>query len=157
MAARWPDKFAALLAVSAKGGPSNSVPALEVEDRGASPYLNDPDPYLAIARRIGNVPFWFFHGDADSSVDVQESKLLAAAFKQTGATQVRYTGSNNDRDPILVRVGSTNPNNVVSGYHTEDTNLNGTVSYTGSGNDRDPILVNVGSTTPNTIRIEQLP
>jgi hypothetical protein len=71
--------------------------------------------------------------------------------------QLRYTGSGNDRDPILVRVGSTAPNNAVSGYYPEDTNLNGIVSYTGSGNDRDPILVNVGSTTPNNTRTEQLP
>lgn len=71
--------------------------------------------------------------------------------------QVTYTGSGNDRDPILVRVGSTTPNNTVSGYYVEDTNLSGAVGYTGTGNDRDPILVNVGSTTPNSIRLEQLP
>lgn len=70
---------------------------------------------------------------------------------------VKYTGSLNDRDPILVRVGSTTPNNTVSGYWREDVNMNGQVQYTGSGNDRDPILVNVGSTTPNNVRIEQLP
>ena len=59
---------------------------------------------------------------------------------------------------ILVTVGSTTPNNVVTGaYSTRDVNLNGDVKYTGSGNDRDPILVNVGSTTPNNIRVEQLP
>ncbi len=71
--------------------------------------------------------------------------------------QIKYTGSGNDRDPILVTVGSTTPNNVVSGYSTRDVNLNGEVKYTGSGNDRDRILVNVGSTTPNNIRVEQLP
>ena len=71
--------------------------------------------------------------------------------------QLKYTGSGNDRDPILVRVGSTTPNNTVAGYYLEDTNLNGVVGYTGSGNDRDVILVNVGSTTPNNTRQEQLP
>lgn len=71
--------------------------------------------------------------------------------------KLSYTGAGNDRDPILVRVGSTTPNNVVSGYFVEDVTLSGTVGYTGSGNDRDPILVNVGSTTPNNIRTEQLP
>jgi subtilisin-like proprotein convertase family protein len=70
---------------------------------------------------------------------------------------LKYTGSNNDRDPILVRVGSTTPNNSVPGYFPEDVNLDGSVKYTGSGNDRDPILVNVGSTTPNNTRTEQLP
>lgn len=70
---------------------------------------------------------------------------------------LKYTGSGNDRDPILVNVGSTTPNNVSIGYFREDVNLSGTVQYTGSGNDRDPILVNVGSTTPNNVRVQQLP
>jgi hypothetical protein len=70
---------------------------------------------------------------------------------------VKYTGTQNDRDPILVNVGSTTPNNSVPGYHRDDTNMDGVVKYTGSGNDRDGILVNVGSTTPNNQRIEQLP
>ena len=71
---------------------------------------------------------------------------------------VKYTGSGNDRDPILISVGSTTPNSVVPNtYSTRDVNLNGEVKYTGSGNDRDPILLNVGSTTPNGIRAEQLP
>ena len=71
--------------------------------------------------------------------------------------QLGYTGAGNDRDPILVRVGSTTPNSTVAGYYTEDTNMDGTVIYVGSGNDRDAILVNVGSTTPNNIRSEQIP
>ena len=71
--------------------------------------------------------------------------------------QLKYTGSSNDRDPVLIRVGSTTPNNSVAGYWIEDVNMDGTVKYTGTGNDRDPILVNVGSTTPNSIRAQQLP
>lgn len=72
--------------------------------------------------------------------------------------QLKYTGTGNDRDPILTTVGSTTPNNtVVDTYSTSDVNLNGNVRYTGSGNDRDPILVNIGSTTPNNVRTQQLP
>lgn len=70
---------------------------------------------------------------------------------------LKYTGSLNDRDPILLRVGSTTPNNSVPGYYLEDANMDGIVKYTGSVNDRDPVLVNIGSTTPNNIRIEQVP
>ncbi len=70
---------------------------------------------------------------------------------------LQYTGSGNDRDPILVAVGSTTPNNTISGYFGTDLNLNGTAQYTGSGNDRDPVLVNVGNTTPNNTRVQQLP
>ena len=71
---------------------------------------------------------------------------------------VAYTGSGNDRDPILVMVGGTTPNNVVNGvYSSRDTNLNGSVSYVGLNNDRDPVLFTVGSTTPNNTRAAQLP
>jgi PKD repeat protein len=71
--------------------------------------------------------------------------------------QVKYTGSNNDRDPVLVQVGSTTPNNQANGYSVSDINLDGLVRYTGSSNDRDLILQIVGGTTPNNSRVEQLP
>ncbi len=70
---------------------------------------------------------------------------------------LKYTGSSNDRDPILQVVGSTTPTNTVAGYQGVDVNMDGVVKYTGTGNDRDPILVNIGSTTPNDVRSEQLP
>lgn len=77
----------------------------------------------------------------------------------TANSQLKYTGSGNDRDPILVRVGASTPNNVVFGYFPEDTTLDGAVKYTGSGNDRDPILTNLpgGGSNPNGVRNAQLP
>ncbi|MCW5897885.1 MAG: PQQ-dependent sugar dehydrogenase [Flavobacteriales bacterium] len=71
--------------------------------------------------------------------------------------KVKYTGQDNDRDPILVRIGGVVPSNTAAGYHVEDVNLDGLVKYTGAGNDRDPILVNIGGTVPTSIREEQLP
>ncbi|MBP7516001.1 MAG: hypothetical protein KA791_15745 [Flavobacteriales bacterium] len=72
--------------------------------------------------------------------------------------QVKYTGSGNDRDPILIAVGSTTPNNTLANqYNPKDVNMDGSVKYTGTNNDRDPILVTVGSTTPNNVRPAQLP
>ena len=63
---------------------------------------------------------------------------------------VKYTGPNNDRDPILVAVGATSPNAPVPcACCAQDVTGDGVVKYTGSGNDRDPILVVVGATTPN--------
>ncbi len=70
---------------------------------------------------------------------------------------LKYTGSGNDRDALLVKVGGNTPNNTSIGYAVTDVNMDGTVKYTGAGNDRDPILVNVGSTTPNSTRTEQVP
>ncbi len=76
----------------------------------------------------------------------------------TGNGAIKYTGSGNDRDPILLAVGSTTPNATVPNvYDRRDTNLDGVIKYTGSANDRDIILTNVGSTTPNNTRTQQLP
>ncbi|QQR86017.1 MAG: hypothetical protein IPJ76_15630 [Flavobacteriales bacterium] len=75
-----------------------------------------------------------------------------------GDHQLKYTGSGNDRDPVLVAVGGTVPTNTLTGqYRAEDVNLDGVVKYTGTGNDRDPILVNIGGTLPTNVRTEQVP
>ncbi len=94
--------------------------------------------------------------DADARIQSGAVMLLAAG-DVTFNGEVKYTGSNNDRDPILVRVGSSTPNGTVSGYYAEDVNMDGTVKYTGSGNDRDQILTTVGSTVPTSMRNAQLP
>lgn len=70
---------------------------------------------------------------------------------------VKYTGSSNDRDSILTRVGSTTPTNVVLMYCGEDVNMDGYSKYTGTDNDRDIILQNIGGSTPNGSILEQLP
>jgi hypothetical protein len=71
--------------------------------------------------------------------------------------QLQYTGSGNDRDPILLAIGGSTPTSFITGYRTEDTNLDGVVKYTGAANDRDVILLNIGGTTPTNTRVEQLP
>ena len=86
-----------------------------------------------------------------------DGRLVLWTGDATFNGQMKYTGAANDRDPILVRIGSILPNNTTSGYFREDTNMDGIVKYTGTGNDRDPILVNVGSTTPNSVRNGQVP
>ncbi len=71
--------------------------------------------------------------------------------------ELKYTGSGNDRDPILVAIGGTVPTNTITGYLSEDVNMDGETKYTGSDNDRDPILVNIGGTVPTNTLVEQLP
>ncbi len=88
---------------------------------------------------------------------ISGTKALLWTGDTNGNAVVKYTGSGNDRDPILQAIGSTTPNNFVNGYRREDCTLDGVVRYSGSGNDRDPILVNVGSTTPNNQRTQQIP
>lgn len=63
---------------------------------------------------------------------------------------VKYTGTNNDRDPVLIAVGATSPNNPAPcACCLADVTGDGVVKYTGNGNDRDPIILGVGSTSPN--------
>ncbi|MBL7980825.1 MAG: hypothetical protein JNL52_03350 [Flavobacteriales bacterium] len=70
---------------------------------------------------------------------------------------LRYTGSNNDRDPILARVGGVTPTATIAGYFPEDVNLDGVVRYTGVNNDRDVILTNVGGVIPTSSRVDFIP
>lgn len=70
---------------------------------------------------------------------------------------IKYSGSGNDRDLILSRIGGIVPTNTVSGYFSEDINMNGVTSYTGIGNDRDIILLNIGGTIPTNTKNQQLP
>ncbi len=75
-----------------------------------------------------------------------------------GDGMLKYTGSANDRDPILVAVGGSNPNNVLGPvYDRRDTNMDGAVKYTGTNNDRDVVLSNLSPGGPNDIRMQQVP
>lgn len=75
----------------------------------------------------------------------------------SGDGLVRYSGSNNDRDPVLVAIGSMIPSSTVAGYRAEDVNLDGWTKYSGAGNDRDFILSTVGGSVPTTVRMGQEP
>jgi len=75
-----------------------------------------------------------------------------------GNGTVQYTGSNNDRDPILVAIGGSVASNTVTNvYSPLDINMNGTISYTGIGNDRDVILQTIGGSVAWAVRMQQLP
>jgi parallel beta-helix repeat protein len=74
-----------------------------------------------------------------------------------GNGAIKYTGLVNDRDPVLVAIGSVIPSSTVQGYRAEDINLDGWTKYSGAGNDRDFILYSVGGSVPTTVRLGQLP
>lgn len=88
LASQHPDRFAALVVVcgfiSQFTGHTSGVqyPALAPS--------NVADPYAFIAKRVSSIPIWIFHGDADQSVSVEESRKMAAALKGIGAN-VQYT------------------------------------------------------------------
>ena len=70
--------------------------------------------------------------------------------------QLKYNGSNNDRNAILSVVGLSTPNAVVPGYSLADYNLDGLVKYNGSANDRNVLLGNVGIATPSAVVHDQV-
>ncbi|MBL8010355.1 MAG: dienelactone hydrolase family protein [Flavobacteriales bacterium] len=71
--------------------------------------------------------------------------------------ELRYTGAQNDRDAMLLRIGGVVPTASVTGYWPEDVGLDGRVRYAGAGNDRDRLLISIGGAVPTAVRTEQLP
>ncbi|MBP7450142.1 MAG: hypothetical protein KA817_08890, partial [Flavobacteriales bacterium] len=71
--------------------------------------------------------------------------------------RLSYSGSGNDRDPILSRIGGAVPTATTTGYLSEDVNMDGVVKYSGASNDRDPILNNIGGVVPTATLLEQMP
>ncbi|PZA08402.1 MULTISPECIES: alpha/beta hydrolase-fold protein [unclassified Meiothermus] len=67
MAIRYPDKFAAL-----------------------APICGAADPF-AVMSRLGHLPVWNFHGDADTVVPVEFSRVLQRALERAGNKNHRFT------------------------------------------------------------------
>lgn len=88
LAYRYPQRFAAVVVVCGFmrefTGKTSGVkyPPIAPASEG--------EPYAAVARRVAGLPIWLFHGDADQSVPVEESRHMAAALKALGA-EVHYT------------------------------------------------------------------
>ncbi len=91
IAYKWPTRFAAIVIVAGRVVPASPNTSSEIDrDRRANPFLTTQDPYAVLAERLKSVPIWIFHGDADESVPVTESRQLVGALKKVGAP-VRYT------------------------------------------------------------------
>lgn len=86
------------------------------------------------------------------------SRMLLWAGNVLRDDVLRYTGEDNDRDPILSAIGGVVPTSASApGYHQQDVTMDGEILYTGGGNDRDLILLNIGGVVPTLTRDEQLP
>lgn len=94
----------------------------------------------------------------DAQKNVSGTMVLWPGNVWTNDHTVKYSGANNDKDPILIGIGGVNPNNTVPNvYALEDVNMDNTIKYIGTNNDRDIILVTIGGINPNAMRVEQLP
>jgi predicted peptidase len=49
-----------------------------------------PNPYAALAEKIGSTPVWAFHGARDHVISVSESRSMIAALRKNG-NNARYT------------------------------------------------------------------
>ncbi len=94
-------------------------------------------------------------GGAEATLALGNKRLMWCGDVNGNGT-VKYTGNNNDRDPILVRIGGVMPTAVYNGYAPEDVNLDGMVKYTGVSNDRDMLLQVIGANS-TAVRQAQLP
>ena len=82
LASRHPGKFAAIAPVC---GGIRTPPTIAIP-----PVSTAPDSYGDVARKIGKTPVWIFHGSADETISVEESRRMLKALKAAGGN-VRYT------------------------------------------------------------------
>jgi predicted peptidase len=88
IASRYPERWAAIVPicsfVEAFKGKTSAIdyPSLAPAGNG--------DVFTFVAKRVSSLPIWIFHGDADTNVDVEQSRKMTAALKSVGAN-VQYT------------------------------------------------------------------
>jgi predicted peptidase len=67
LAAKYPERFAALIPICGWGSPA------------------------AMAPKLKSLPIWVFHGDRDSVVSVKSSRDMVAAIQAAGNVNIKYT------------------------------------------------------------------
>ena len=85
VAYRYPERFAAIAPIC---GRVVAVPTVR-SSRSAVP-VDSASPYVALARHVGRLPTWIFHGEIDPVVPVAQSRQPAEALRSAGGN-VRYT------------------------------------------------------------------
>ncbi len=91
LAYHYPDRFAALVVVCGWIGERHERHG--ITSRVFYPAIvpaSTPNAYVAVAQRVSRIPIWLFHGEADSTVPVEESRRMVSALKEVGAN-VQYT------------------------------------------------------------------
>jgi predicted peptidase len=88
--ARHPGRFAAIVPVSGEVTRQADDPFPAEPPRDLAALLHAPDPFGALAARIGKTPVWAFHGAADPVIPVDQSRRMVAALRAHGGI-VRYT------------------------------------------------------------------
>jgi predicted peptidase len=92
IAYRWPHRFAAMAVIAGRVTTADVKTYSEADkaaDRHANPFVAEADPFTALARGLGALPIAIFHGDADTTVPVEQSRRLTTALKAFGG-ELRY-------------------------------------------------------------------
>jgi len=87
LASKYPARFAAYVVICGGINPLPGFPEIAVT---LAKQHRVADPYAETARLVGKTPVWIFHGDADPTVPVEESRKMKAALEAARAN-VRYT------------------------------------------------------------------
>jgi predicted peptidase len=99
-----PNRFAALVPICGGVRPIPGNPRIAVRGIAGAP----GDVFDNAAARLAQIPTWIFHGSADRSVPVDESRSMAEALRKAGA-KVQYTEyagvGHNSWDPAYAESG----------------------------------------------------
>lgn len=91
LAYKFPHRFAAVVIVAGRVEPGMNYTKDEIAvDRATNPVVANSEPFSALAAGLRKIPMWIFHGDADETVPVDQSRKLVAALRRLGAP-MRYT------------------------------------------------------------------
>jgi predicted peptidase len=84
LGARFPERWAALVPICGGVIPNDGRRDPHM------PFGDQADPPAAVARALGRIPIWAFHGSDDQRVPVERSREVVAAVRRAGG-DVRYT------------------------------------------------------------------
>jgi predicted peptidase len=90
VAYRHPSRFAALLVSCGWVSPRPFPGGDPRPDLDPVVPAHDGEPFAALGKKLQHVPVWVFHGDADNTVSVDESRQATSALKSLNAP-VRYS------------------------------------------------------------------
>lgn len=89
MAARNSYDLAAIVPLSGRVLPrANEQGSLGDEFKELTDSAN---PYLAIAKRLGDLPVWVFHGADDKIVPIDGSRTMVQALRDAGSSNIRFS------------------------------------------------------------------
>jgi predicted amidohydrolase YtcJ/pimeloyl-ACP methyl ester carboxylesterase len=99
-----PGVFAAVVPICGYIVSSRGFPIQSFRPPDMHRILESGDPYGVIARGLGKTPVWAFHGDADDTIPVTESRRMAEALRLAGgnAAYTEFPGINHNAwDPAF--------------------------------------------------------